>query len=500
MREAHPRLFTMVRALFLLSIPFCAFSQTLEKQEAEKFVRDLVWRRDSLAYWFDQSGVRTARRLGIEYEGVEYKNLIGYDIDDSVRAMVRTRGLGHSMTIDSLDDGCALVTISYDGLQGSWRFYFKGNRCMSPLDYLTRGWKTFESDHFRFVVSDSSLFNPYCSGELEAFVHRMAEMLSFREEEMRTLKREKIYYYLCRDEDEIEKLTGFRTRGICNLAYDAVASVFPAHLHELTHLLVNFKLRSLPLFTHPFLQEGLAVAFGGRGGMAPGVLKSMGRFLYASGLADLPALLNKGEFEQLDASISYPASGLYNMFLIETRGMQSYLALYRRHSGAAGDRAAVQIDPDELASDPAWKLYLKKSTKAEVILLEDQTNHARSLYADTSASVSEDTNGYHFLLRDFLLLPPRGSLRGLRSKKFEEYFPGREYRGEKYLVRAKQDEISVYNLLTDDLIASYAAAFAMPPARVRLVEGKYAFSIWKGVFEEPLGPLLGEPNIKSDRH
>jgi hypothetical protein len=482
-------------ALFLL-IPTCVLSQTLDKQAATRFVQNLLWHRDSLGSWFDVASLEASRRLGIEYEGVDYKNLIAYDVEDSVRTIIRSQRLEYAITLDTLGEDCALLTLTFNRLSGKKQFYFKGKRCISSLSYLTRHWASTESEHFRIFVSDSSLLNPYGIDQLDLFVKRMAEALGLSEKDMQTLRRNKIYYYLCKDEDEIERLTGYRARGIYNLAYDAVISTFPNHLHELAHLLINFRLRHLPLYSHPFLQEGFAVAFGGRGGMASDVLMSVGSFLYRSQFVELSALFNKQEFDQLDASLSYPAVGLYNRFLVETRGMTSYLQLYRAHSGSVGATTTLRIASDELANDSAWQLYLQESGKNQAVEVDRTPNTARVLFEDSFSRVCEDSACYYFLLSDILLLPSDVAFRNYRSRVFNELMPARGYKGEKYLIRATRKDISVYNLLTNTLIASYAMSFALPPRQVSLMGDRYSFSIKKRVFDEPIRRLLNE--VKHD--
>jgi hypothetical protein len=142
------------------------------------------------------------------------------------------------------------------------------------------------------------------------------------------LKKEKIIYILCKDEDEIEKLTGYKARGMFNLAYDYVISTFNCHYHELLHLLMNYKLKNIPPYTHSFLQEGFAVSFGGRGGKEPEVILNLGCFIAESKFLEYKELLSLDKFRNFDVSMSYPLSGLYNNFIISNFGIDNYLKLY----------------------------------------------------------------------------------------------------------------------------------------------------------------------------
>lgn len=138
-----------------------------------------------------------------------------------------------------------------------------------PSNYYSQGWKTTESRFFKFYISTPELFNAYTAERLDNFVLKMSSVLEYSEEDLALLEKEKIFYYFCKDDFEIEKLSGFKTLGIYNLASDLIITTYNCHYHEICHLLMNYKIKNVPLFTHPLLQEGFAVAYGGRGGREP---------------------------------------------------------------------------------------------------------------------------------------------------------------------------------------------------------------------------------------
>ena len=479
----------MLKIVALLFVPVSLFSQTLGQAQAGKFVDALLRDPKSLTSWFENRSLETSHRLGISYYGVTNKNLISYDIDDSVRGLVNDRRLGYSVSVDTLGEDYARVIFTIDKLNFAKTFYFKNDRCISPLAYFARSWTVIDSKHFRFFISDTTLFNSYCVRRLEAYLGRMAELLRLNERDMRTLEREKIYYYMCRDESEIERMTGYHARGLYNLAYDAVVTTYNTHYHELTHLLINYKLRRLPLYTNPFLQEGFAVAYGGRGGQHANVLLSVGSFLYRSRFVELSQLLNKNDFEGLDATLSYPSAGLYNKFLVEELGINKYMDLYRAHSGAPGDVGVMHVEPSELPPDSVWKGYIAKSAALNDVAPDSTTDNARVIFENGSCRISEDSTSYRFLLSGLILIPGREHFPHYVSTKFHEFFPDSTYRGEKYLVRASAEEVAVYDLLTNDLIANYVESFSIPPEPVARVGGKFSFSIRKSVFDGPISPV-----------
>ncbi len=270
-----------------------------------------------------------------------------------------------------------------------------------------------------------------------------------------------------------------------SLAYDAVITTYNTHYHELLHLLINYKLRHLSLYTHPFLQEGLAVAYGGRGGLNRQVVLPIGYFLINAQFVDPVALLNRQEFLQLDASLSYPVAGLYTRFLLETKGTDYFLKLYRNHNGESNDPSVRQIQATELPANSLFRLFVSKSLKRELISLEQPPAQAQIIIENDSVNVFQDGQRYYFLMQEYLLNHANLHFPGYVSKKFNEILPHKTYQGEKYLIQVTADEISVYNLFTNELIASYVASFVLPPASVPKQEGRYYFSIDKTVFDEP---------------
>jgi hypothetical protein len=469
-------------SLLLLTTPL--HGGTLTQREAESFAESLVHRDRSLDSWFDRKTLAISHRLGISYEGVPFKPLIGYDIDDSTRDAVLNGHARLSVSIDSLGDGFSRVVTAAGGSALQREFYFEGTKCISPLSYLARGWSVRESKHFRFFVSDPALFNEYCVRTLEAFLVRTGGDLGLSERDLHLLAAQKIYYYLCSTEEEVRQLTGFQARGMYNLAYDAVISTYGAHEHELTHLLVNYRLHHLPLYTHPLLQEGLAVAMGGRGGMDAAVLMTLGGFLYRSEAVDLKSLLDRGEFLQLDPSMSYPAAGLYNQFLYSRLGAGKYLALYRAHSGSPDSPAVLRIGPGELPDSGEWMSFLERSVEMQSIGLEPGPATARTVCANGVSTVTRNGERYYFRLHDHMLLQGGASMQGYRSSLFRQLYPAELYNGEEYLVRADSQEVSIYNLWTNSLIAHYSASFALPPASVPRRGDDYQFSVRTGVFTQ----------------
>ena len=475
---------------------FCFLSaplegETLSRRGAELFASALIHRDLALDAWFDGEALSESRRLGIVYDGVAHKQLIGYDFDDATRDSIVTGRLPYTVSVDTIHDGYSRVVVALPRNGEKREFYFHGTACISPLAYFAQGWRVRESRHFRFFLSDTALFNDYCVRRLEKFLELMSMELRLSGEELHLLTLRKISYYLCSSEEQVRQLTGFQARGMYNLAYDAVISTYGTHEHELAHLLVNYKLRHLPLYAHPMLQEGIAVAFGGRGGMAAPVLLTLGAFLFQSGAVDLASLCDREEFGQIDPSLSYPAAGLYNRFLFRQLGVERYLALYRTHCGPAGSLDVTRIAPGELPSGGEWSAYLSKSAGMQPIGFDSCSSGARPFYADGRSSVTGDGEKYYFRLHDHMRIPGEARLRRYTSSLFRQLYPGEVYAGEEYLVRADSLEVAVYNLFTNSMIAHYAASFAIPPAVVPRSGDTYLFHVQTSALNEPLVPRQG---------
>jgi len=488
---------TVLTPFILLWVPFAAFSQTLHQAEAESFVRALLWNRSALAAWFDPRDLAVSHRLGIEYDGVEYKQLLGYDLSDTTRTLMMGGRDTYSLSVKGLDRNYSRLTLTCGTPADSTEFYFRGRHWVSPLGYFARNWTTIESKHFRFFLSDPSLFNPYCIEQLEQFVTRMAVLLRLGVRDMATLRDQKIRYYLCRDEEEIRRLTGFRARGIYNVAYDAVVTTYNTHYHELLHLLVNFKLRHLPLYTHPFLQEGFAVAYGGRGGLEPEVLLPLGRFLYESQDVELTSLLGSDGFREVDPSLSYPAAGLYNRFLVESIGIEPYLTLYRTYSSPAGGAATFMIPKGILPEDSLWNRYIRGPRNRSAVSLDSLPSNAVILFDTSAEQIAMDDERYFFHLAGGAVYPGSERFPHYVSTAFLDSFPGKSYHGEKYMITAGPEQVSVYNLFTNALIASYTAGFESPSQMVPRIGGRFRFSIRKDVFDYSLIPAPAHPDNES---
>jgi hypothetical protein len=462
-------------------------AQPLSKNKAEKFIDAVINNSDSLEIFVHPDELALSKRLGISYEGVKNKFLISYEIPTEISNEIKSNQIDYNIDVEIIDDEYSILNFIVSSKNYKTKFYFKNEYLISPPFFYFNDWQRIESEHFIFYMSEPVFFNQYSIDMLEKFIFEMFSVMNYTKEETQHLKEDKIIYVLCKDEDEIELLTGYKARGMCNLAYDYLITTYNCHCHELVHLLMNFKLKELPLYTHPFFQEGLAVALGGRGGKEPDVILSLGQFLAESGFLDYKELLNENDYKNFDASMSYPLSGLYNKFLLQTNTFDEYINLYRKYSGFNISR--IEILADDLENENKWNEYLSVNSFTSVKIDFDETGF-NTFSENINCKVKEKGEEYLFeTSRNVLISTPDKQINYI-SKIFMDSYFDKEYEGEKYLIKVNDSEISIYNLYTDNLIANYVSGFTAEMKPVPKENSFYKFTVKKNIFDESKEHLI----------
>lgn len=468
-----------------------AHSQTLSEKAARQFLTALCQNDSSVFEFIDVNDLKYSERLGIRYEIVFAKLLCSQVLESTTRAGIKAGTLDYRIKIDDLDPVFQKLTVSVSGINRPHEFYFRNGKFVLASSYYSQYWASIESKHFRFHFSDSSLVNSNAIERLELFFGTTAKLLEYSQEQLEIIGREKIDYLLCRNPREVEELTGYESRGMYELASDRIITCFGSHYHELVHLMVNFKLGTLPLRTHPFLQEGIAVALGGRGGIEKSVMMEMASFLVESGMANVGELLTTNGFMQSHSSLSYPICGLYCDFLLSQIGIGSFLDLYRRYSTTQENIDAVAIKAEDLPADSTWLTYVKERSAQHAIELAPSDGGFEEVYRDSSVVISMGPNQYLFRVREKVAFGSGIHLGNYRSSVFTEQFSEREYRGEQFAIVANSDEIKIYDLFTNSLIANLVGSFRIPPVTIANENGVFEFTVEQSVF----GPNF-ELNLK----
>jgi len=479
----------MKNILFIVLFLFSYQEINPQSAQIKNFLDDLIKDQKDLSSYLHNEALKKANRLEINYEGIENKFLISYDIDDTVKDQVKKGELSYKILFEKLEDGFTKATFKINENNYSKDFFFKYDKLVTPSSFFIRNWEEKESKYFRIFLSDAVLFNDYSKQQLDNYVDVMLDLLNMPSSERKLIEKEKINYILCKDADEIEKVSGFNTRGIYILAYDEIITTYNCHFHEISHLLINFRLKKLPLYTLPFLQEGFATAIGGRGGLGRNVLFDIGYFLQKSKFIPFNSIITKAEFFSEDASLTYPVAALYNLFLMEELGIESYLDLYLTYSGDADYVTNLTLDSIKLSPMEKFYTYLHNYKPQGGIELD--VNEKFNIIVEAKAgTVMESDNYYLMKIRSNLLLKTVTPLPNYKSKKFDEVFPGIEYSGYKYLIKADSREVNIYNLYTNILIASYSAGFSLENKEVSKEEGYFIFYVRKEVFEEEMKQLI----------
>ena len=460
-----------------------ATGATLEVGRAAAFLQGLLAHPDSMEVFLDEDDGKISHRLDISYPEAPCKPLISWDLPPEARDRLLQDGIDDQFAIEKLEgDFSRLVLFPADSTAiRSW--IFRNDKVVSSILYRVRDWKQIDSPHFRFFVSDTTLFHAANIEALETFLTDTARLLGMTKADLARLEKEKIYYCFCRNQEEIRELTGFFARGMYVVSHDIVVSTYSAHFHELAHLLMNFKLKQPHLYTHPFFLEGFAVAVGGRGGKSPDILHQLGVSVLRQGWVSVDELLDAQEFYRVNASMSYPGSGAYIRFLLESLAGEDFLDLYARHGGDARSAMSMRIDPAELPDKAAWQHYLEDQADEGTI-----KPGAPGLEATVGPVAFHPLPGeahYGFAVTDTLFVFDGPPPAGYHSFLFEEFFPGSPYGGQRYFIRASSGEAAVYDLFTNTMMALYASGFSADAAEIPFGGSRYLFRVDRSVFPRP---------------
>lgn len=323
--------------------------------------------------------------------------------------------------------------------------------------------------YFDYFISNEIFFNTYCIKKLDDYVDKVALQLSISRSEKDALENKKILYVFCKDADEIKQITGYSSRGQYIINSDAVVTTYPCHFHEVSHFLINYKLKSLPLYTLPFIQEGLAVATGGRGGQSADVINDIGYYLVQNNITDYKSLFKIENFKNEDASISYPLAGLFSKYLLD-KNADDYLSFYRKYSGNIEVLSRINSESIDKETFNDFEKYLQ------------------SYKTNNGISFEENADAFQIKTAVQFFLTPEIPLQNYSSIKFIELFKGREYKSEKYYFAIDTNEINIYNLYSNELIASYVNSFNKNPVKY-FQNNEFTFYIAKSLIYENINDL-----------
>lgn len=429
---------------------------------------------ESLADWVCGDEKAVSRRNGIQYIDVPVKALISYTIPPETFNVFSPAELAANTVIHPLEDGHEKWVVKIPSQQREHAFYFRDGCLTSGEWYHSRNWETHESKWFTFRVSDASRFHPAQLALIDNETTRLMSILGIDADEAHG-NGFRLTYLFARDEQEVEQLTGFLTRGMANLAYDMVVSAYPVHLHEVVHLLINYKLGTKKLYTHPLVEEGLAVALGGRGGIDPRLMLHVGAFLADSGFIDVEALMELDGFNRMDRSMSYPVSGYFVSNYVDAHGMESFLEKYSR------------LDFGDPSDAPAAPIELIKAKPATAMPLidpnpEEMDGGCRD-DGENPPFVVDRGDAYCFMSTGDFYAAQGLDMMGFSSRIINQFYDGHRLTNENYLIRVSGDQISVYDIVTDTLLFQHSSGFTLDGKGVAENEGCFRFCIDKSLFQ-----------------
>ena len=286
-----------------------------------------------------------------------------------------------------------------------------------------------------------------------------------------------ISYYFCDTDETIQNITGYLVKGTFDLASNDIISAFFPHYHEITHFLINYKLRKLPLYTLPFLREGTAVNLGGRWGKAPSALQPMSFYLYHENFVELDSILSWNGFEKnASTEIAYLVAGLFNKYLTDKIDINRYLELYRKLSGDSNmlKKMSVAKIKDEYLKATLFSTwgelkndfdkYLKLLFEEKINIQPGAVDNSKVSFTYENVTVYEDGDWVGLQITSLNETPPKGNIlfgfdEQLDSKNsllLNEHYKGSQpFEGFRYGIRYDQNEIGLYDYSTNYLLAKY---------------------------------------------
>lgn len=473
-------------SILILTLMSIGSAYALTLDQAGEFLQGLRSNPDSAEKFVHPDDLEIARRLGITYPESQAKALISWGLTEEEKWRLSQTTVGRQIRIDPLEDGYFRLILFPGDSVASRTWIFRDGKQTSSILYKVKDWVLRESKYFRFYLSDPSRFHDQNVTELEAFLVKTAELLGVPDFRMEQLENEKIIYCFCQNQEEIRELTGFSARGMYILSHDLIVSTYSSHTHELAHLLIKYRLGTPHLFTHPMLLEGFAVARGGRGGRAPRIQHQLDVYLHRAGWLKPEDLLEAESFAQLNASISYPGSALYNEFLIESLGIEKYLKLYLETGGDAERVSQLRIPAEDLPAESHWLAFL--NSQPTIGAVAPMLGAIPPTSGQVLFEIDPDANRYGFALPEIAVLVDGSEVNGYTSFLFEELVPEGSYTGGRYLFRCSHAEVGLYDLFTNTMIGHYAAAFAENPIEVPEKDGLYSFTIEADMFDPDTDP------------
>jgi len=440
---------------------------------------------ESASYlWLETCQDRSAK-FGISYDDIPLKIDCASPIVRDLKVMKNHLQPPVKKVRHLSDDGYSVLefsTVVYGNLVShDYYAYNDSNHCwlIYPQDYYCRDWPVYETRYFRLNVHPDIVeqLNDIALAQADQFVEETARVLEITDDDLELLRQKKIDYFFCDSDYRVKNITGFLVKGTYDLPSDDVISAFFPHYHELSHLLVNFRLRKLPLYTMPILREGIAVHLGGRWGKAPASLEALGGYLYREKIVEIDSMLTMTGFEQqVGSGIAYPVAGLFTGYLVEVLGVNGFFRLYMDLSGkfdalTAMARADTKKAILKAVGESDWEKFLSDFNRYVNTRLDEQADiqpgrldKGKVVLEIDDVRITEEgdwlsvefSSGDSTAPAGNILFAKESALAATRSPLFEGQYPGETpYEGYRYGIRMDKNEAGVYDYATNTLMAKY---------------------------------------------
>ncbi len=482
---------TITNCLILLVLLFVnnGYSQSSGKEATE-----------TLAYYFDLlvSGnlesakglwtdpiIERSSRFGINYEDIPMKLDCASPVVRNLPVM-RDFLFKPARQVTVLGNG-SYFKIEYSALVKGEQIthfyyaYFDGEYywLTHPQEYYAKDWPVKETKYFRvhFHPDREDYLNPLILSEADNFIETTSKKLGLKKSDLKIIEEKKIEYYYCPNDKTVENISGYKVKGFFDLPTNDIISAFFPHFHEISHLLINLRLRNLPLYSLPIIREGSAVYLGGRWGKSLDVLNYLGNFLYDQKFIELDSITTMERFEKhATADMAYPISGMFCSYVIDKIGINKFMDLYLQLSGNYNSLYSMKpSDVEKVFTDALgmadWMIvqeefgnYTNDIGNINTPFKPGINENGKLLFENNRVKVTEKDNWLSFRITCATDSIPQGTflfgkdeeLTGSKSLLFEEQHDDNlTMDGFRYGVVFDMNEAGLYDYATHQLLGKY---------------------------------------------
>ncbi|MDF1544097.1 MAG: hypothetical protein P1R58_03225 [bacterium] len=510
------RLLFSVLSLAALPSLAIAEAQRPEQQMADYFDMLVSGNYESASYMWSEAARERSTRFGIEFDNIVVKADCASPIVRNLSVMkdflhqpVRKKAaLGETNCFRTDFEALVLGQV----VKHSYYLCFeKGYYWLTyPQEVYCSEWPVIESKYLRvhYHPSLESSLHSVILDEADKYVEMICDSLQMDQESMKLLGERKMEYFYCQNETMVEKITGFHIKGTVDLGSNDIISSFFPHYHEMVHLLVNIKLRKLPMYTVPLFREGIAVQLAGRWGKMSGALLELGSFVLQHEIIDLDSILTMSGFEENATSdIVYPVAGLISSYLIDEIGMEKYMNLYWAASWSFESIDALSEEQVRKLLITALGLetwddfreglaaYGEKRTTEYADMLPGAIEKGKRIVENEKMTIRADGTWISFECSAPPGTPVAGNvlfdevegLTGSKSELFEEQYqseiPFESYR---FGVRYDQNEAGLYDYATNHLVAKYIWGISPSELYFDSTANQVSFKVRKKLLDQKL--------------